>query len=247
MSEFASLADDFYCNMTLGTEMPLPGTREAILHYVEQLQKRYPALANFYSRARNDYIIEGDKDAGSYRWSSIEPRRLSSGFVNPNNIAEALDQHADVLELAPYALSISALDCDSLDLMFGFDFTYEGDHNRLVSDVLGLAPAFEPIGASSLGKIVNHQPSVTIAIDDDCRLHCRVGVETRTTPYQLRTGDFGDDQLSVYVSVRHFGSVDPQVGLSGTLRQLSQVAVEVTRSYVVDSILRPLANSISIR
>ncbi len=246
MIDYGSIADDFYCNLSLTTEMPLGGSREAILHYVEQLQKRFPELANFYGRAKNDYVIEGDKEAGCYRWSSIEPRRLSSGFVNPDKIDDALEQHREVMEIAPYALSISPLDCESIDLLFGFDFTYRGDHNRLVAEALGLPPAFEQLAHSTPAKYVNHEPSITIAFDDDCRLQCRVGVETRTTPSHLRSGDFPEEQLSVYVTTRRFGSIDVKSGFAGTIEQLSNLADEVIGTHVVDNILEPLAKTIAI-
>jgi len=32
-----------------------------------------------------------------------------------------MEQHKLVLELAPYLLSVSPLDCEALDLLFGFD------------------------------------------------------------------------------------------------------------------------------
>ena len=32
----------------------------------------------------------------------------------------------------PFSLSVSPLDCESLNIMFGFDFTYRGNHNQLL-------------------------------------------------------------------------------------------------------------------
>ena len=40
MENYNSLADDFYVNMNLSTEMDLAGSRETILHYAEQMQKK---------------------------------------------------------------------------------------------------------------------------------------------------------------------------------------------------------------
>ncbi len=51
----------------------------------------------------------------------------------------------------PYALAVSPLDCESLNVMFGFDYTYRGNHNRLVAEAQGLAPALERF-AESLGR-----------------------------------------------------------------------------------------------
>ena len=42
-------------------------------------------------------------------------------------------------------------------------------------------------------RAIDFQPSVTIALSDDCRLQARVDVVTRTNSYQVRTGDYADD------------------------------------------------------
>ncbi len=118
MNPYSSLSDDFFVNVNLGTEMELPANRETILHFYERLQKTYPTMRNFYSRDRGDFVLEEDKDKGSYRWCSIEPRRLCSGYVNPETVQVAMEQHRLILELAPYMLSVSPLDCEALDLLF---------------------------------------------------------------------------------------------------------------------------------
>ena len=145
MNHYASLCDDFYVNMNLGTEMELPANRETVLHFFERMQKTYPTMRNFYCRERGDFVLEEDKDQGAYRWCTIEPRRVCSGQVNPESIDAAMEQHKLVLELAPYMLSVSPLDCEALDLLFGFDFTYRGNHNQLMAEVLGVSPSMEPV------------------------------------------------------------------------------------------------------
>src|SRR6187399_3302168 len=160
MHDYSALCDDYYLNLNLATEMELPGNRETILHYFEQLQKKYPTMRKFYSRERKDYVLEEDKDQGHYRWSTIETRRVCSGQVNPGSVEEALAQHKLVLELAPYMLSVSPLDCEALDLLFGFDFTYRGNHNQLVADALGLSPSLERLLDLPGSSVVNYEPSV---------------------------------------------------------------------------------------
>jgi hypothetical protein len=105
--------------MNLRTEMELTGSREAILHYFEQMQKKFPEMRNFYARDKGDFVLEADKEGGSYRWCSVEARRVCSGYVNPDSFESAVAQHRHVLELAPYGLSLSRLDCEALDLMMG--------------------------------------------------------------------------------------------------------------------------------
>jgi len=102
MNPYSALADDFYVNMNLSTEMELPGSRETVLHFFEQMQKTYPEMRNFYSRDKNDFILEEDKDSGNYRWCTVESRRICSGQVNPESIEGAVAQHRRALDIAPW-------------------------------------------------------------------------------------------------------------------------------------------------
>ncbi len=247
MNRYSSLCDDFYVNMNLSTEMELPNNRETILHFFERIQKSYPTMRNFYCRDRGDIVLEEDKEDGSYRWCTIEPRRVCSGHVNPEDVRSALDQHRLVLELAPYSLSVSPLDCEALDLLFGFDFTYRGNHNHVVAEALGVPPSLERLLDIPGATVINHEPSVTIALDEDCRLQCRVSVETRTNAYQIRTGDFPEEQLSVYVTARQYGSLGPGRTFAETLDKLAEICQDILDNHVVDHVLRPLARTISMK
>ncbi|MEM6329195.1 MAG: hypothetical protein AAF790_02985, partial [Planctomycetota bacterium] len=115
MNPYASLADDHYVNMNLNTETELSGGRETVLHFAEQMQKKYPEMRNFYARDKGDFVLEEDKDSGAYRWCSVETRRVASGCVNPQSLDAAAQQHLHTLDLAPYVLSVSPLDCAALD------------------------------------------------------------------------------------------------------------------------------------
>ena len=61
-------------------------------------------------------------------------------MVNPTTIDDALPQHEMALELAPYMLSVSPLDCERLDFMVVFDFLYRGNHDQLVAEAVTLLP-----------------------------------------------------------------------------------------------------------
>jgi hypothetical protein len=247
MLRFTSLCDDFYVNMNLGTEMELPANRETVLHFFERVQKTYPTMRNFYARDRGDFVLEEDKDKGGYRWCTIEPRRVCSGQVNPESIEGAIEQHRLILELAPYALSVSPLDCEALDLLFGFDFTYRGNHNHLIAEALGVNPAYERILETSGATVINCEPSLTIALDDECRLQFRINIETRTSAYQVRTGDYGEEQLSVYVTARQYGSLSPDRSFVQTLDRLREVCQNMIDQHVIEHVLQPLARAISLK
>ena len=247
MNPYASLCDDFYVNMNLSTEMELSTNRETVLHYFERLQKKFPKMRNFYCREKGDFVLEEDKELGHYRWATIETRRVCSGMVNPETVEEALEQHRSVLEMAPAYLSLSPLDCEALDLLYGFDFTYRGNHNQLVAEALGLGPAAEKFIEMPGARVINYEPSFTLALDDECRLQCRLSIEPRTSAFQVRTGEYPEDQISVYFTARQYGSLAPNTTYLESLHQLSQLCREMVDNYVIDHILRPLAAAISAK
>lgn len=247
MTAYAALADDFYVNMNLATEMELPAQRDTILQYFERVQKKYPTMRKFYCRDKRDYVLEEDKDQGRYRWAAVEAKRLCSGQVNPPSLDAALEQHRLVLDLAPAYLSVSPLDCEALDVLFGFDFAYRGNHNALLAEALGVGSALDRVCELPGGRVINYEPSLTVSLDEDCRIQVRVSTETRTNAFQVRTGEFTEDQLSVYVTARQYGSLDPGASYIEALDRLAQLARDVVDSCVVEQILRPLARTISMK
>ena len=243
---YHSFCDDYYLNMNLNTEMELPQTRETVLHFFEQVKKSFPAMRNFYSRERGEFVLEEDKEKGDYRWASIEQRRVSSGFVNPPAVEDALKQHMLVLDLIPYTLSVSPLDCESLNVMYGFDFLYRGNHNRLLVDALGVMPAFEKMTEIPGATILANEPSIQFALDEECRTQCRLSIETRTSAYHVRMKEFPEEQISVYFTARRYGSLDGEETYVEAMRKLSDIAQEIVDGYVVENVLRPLQQAIAI-
>lgn len=247
MSRYSTFSDDFYVNVNLNTEMDLPSGREALLHYFEQIQKHFPTMRNFYNRDRAEYVLEEEKDRGRYRWTTVEPRRVCSGHVNPESIDEALKLHEVIMETLPYALSVSPLDCESLNVMFGFDFTYRGNHNQLIADALGVTPAFERLLEIPGSNVVSWEPSFQIALDDDCKMQCRLSIETRTSAYHVRTGEFPEEQLSVYLTARRYGSFEVGESLAEATLRMANLCREVVDDHIVNHVLRPLQQAIALR
>ena len=247
MSGYGAFSDDFYLNMNLGTEMDLPQNRDTVLHFFEQLQRRYPTMRNFYSRERAEYVLEEDKEGGAYRWASIEQRRINSGSVNPESFEEAIEQHRTVLELAPYTLSVSPLDCEALNLMFGFDYNYRGNHSELMAEALGMLPGFEKLLDIPGTTLLCHEPSIQFALDDECRTQCRISFETRTSAYQVRMGEFAEDQLSVYLTLRRYDSLNAGEEYASELMRLAGLCRDLVDDYLIENILRPLQQTIALK
>ncbi len=247
MNGYNEDADDFYVNVNLNTEMDLPTSRDTVLHFFEQMRKGFPELRNFYTRESGDLVLEGDKDAEAYRWVAIEPRRLCSGHVNPISLEDSYRQHEMVLDFAPHLLTISLLDCEALDVMFGFDFSYEGNHDEVVAEAFGIGQGLEGLLDIPGSKVINYEPSVTLTIDESCRLQCRLSVETRTNAYQVRTGEFPDDQISLYFTVRQYWGAGPEMSFVDSFRHQREVGEKALTEIVIPRIVRPLAQAIASR
>lgn len=245
MNTYDSLADDYFANVYLCTEMPLPSARETVLEFFGRVQKSYPSMRNFFTRDNGDFVLEEDKDQPQYRWMCLEPRRICSGVVNPPTIDDALPQHHLALELAPYMLSVSPLDCEALDFLIGFDFLYRGNHDEVVAEALASGSAAESVLSIPGAKPLNFEPSITMALDSSCRRQCRLVVETRTNAYQVRRGDYAEEPISVYFTVRQYGSLAHGASFKETLDSLRADCERLLQEYVVDQVLRPLAAAIS--
>ncbi|HMO13812.1 MAG TPA: hypothetical protein PKD64_04625 [Pirellulaceae bacterium] len=246
MSGYGTYSDDYYNTLTLTTEMDLPTGRESLMHYFEQLQKCHPSMKHFYGRDDNEYILEEEKDSGSYRWSSVEAKRISSGYVNPATIDDAIAQHVKVLEIVPFALAVSPLDCSIMQVTFGFDFAYRGNHHELVADTLGVPPMFARLRENFGEKLVCYEPFMQFALDPECRIQARLSIEPRTNAFQIRTGEYPEEQLSVFLAVRRYGSLDTNKSLVATMHELMAHARDVIDGFVIDNVLLPLQQAISI-
>ncbi|WP_406694758.1 hypothetical protein V5E97_27265 [Singulisphaera sp. Ch08] len=247
MNRYNCDADDFYINMNLNTEMELPTSRDTVLHYFEQMRKAFPDLHNFFTRESGDLVLEGDKEEESYRWLAIEPKRLCSGQVNPENVEDTYRQHEMVLEMAPHLLTISVLDCEALDLMYGFDFNYEGNHDEIVAEALGLGSGLEGMLEKPGARVINYEPSVTLALEESCRLQCRISVETRTNAFQVRTGEFPEDQISVYFTIRQYWGGGANQSFLDSFRRQREIGEDFIQNKIIPRIVQPLAQAIASR
>ncbi|MEZ5943131.1 MAG: hypothetical protein R3C18_17190 [Planctomycetaceae bacterium] len=247
MVHYASLSDDFFVNMNLNTEMQLPSARETVLEFFGRVQKSYPTMRNFYTRETGDSVLEEDKDQSAYRWMCLEQRRICSGAVNPQSVDLAVEQHALALQLAPYMLSVSPLDCEALDFLFGFDFMYRGNHDEIVAEALGTGSALDGLLAISGSKPLNYEPSITLALESDCRRQCRLMVETRTNAYQVRRNEFPGESITVYFTVRQYGSLPHDGSFEATLHELRADCERLLEECIVEQVLRPISQAIARR
>lgn len=242
---FDAFSDDFFVNMSLQTALPLPEGRETILQFCEACQREYATMATFYQRESGEYVLEGDRDGGSYRWMEMEQRRVSSGFFNPPDLEQALAQHRWLLERCTYYLGVSHLDIECLDVVFGFNLDYQGNRDAIVAEAL--------LGGSPLGTLaedgqltaLGFEPSFIVALERDCYTQARVSLETRNNSYQVRTGNYEDEPISIYFTVRGYPRPGEKFNTKQAFERQCAAAQELTQRIVVPRIIRPIAAAIA--
>jgi hypothetical protein len=244
---FSSFCEDFYINMRLGSQMALPHNRETILHFFETVQKGFPGMSRFRKNDNGELNLEEDRSQQSYRWVAVESKRLSSGHVNPPSVEEAVKLHKLLLELSPHQLGISPVEIDYLDVLFGFDLEFAGNHDEIIAESLFGDSPLTCLLDENGAKAVDFQPTVTVALSEDCRLQARIDVVTRTNSYQVRTGDYGDDVISVYLILRRYWGDRPKLALEKLIAEMAERAVGLCENFIVPRVLKPINSAIASR
>ena len=247
-NSYAALCDEFYINMRLGTQMKMATDRATIIAFFERMQRLYPNMVNFHQDQKHgESSIEENRDGNSYRWLSLEPNRLSSGHLNPDDPQEAYKYNKSVLETVPYYLAVSAVDLDYLDVLWGFDFQCKGNHHELIADAL--------LGDSPIGKLmdaqgsrgINFELSGIVSLSEDARTHARVWAEPRTTPSHVRSGDYPEEMLSLYVILRQWSGGRRLPELHEVHGQLIELGEKFIEEHVINGFLSPIRDAIARR
>ena len=244
---YAAFCEDFYVNMRLGSPLALPHSRETLLHFFERIQKTYPGMTRFRKTEAGEYNLEEDRSSQAYRWISMEQKRLSSGHVNPESIAESLKLHALLLEMAPHHLGMSPIEIDYLDVLFGFDLAFGGNHDEIIAESLFPESPLTCLTDEPGARAVDFQPTVTVALSDDCRLQARIDIVTRTNSYQVRTGDYSDEVISVYLIVRRYWGDRPKESMATLFTEMAERADQICTQHIVPRVLRPISSAIASR
>jgi hypothetical protein len=247
MNPYTALCDDFGVYTYLNTKLDLPQAREPVLHFFDSLRKSFPKMTDFERRDGGEYVLEEDREQGSYRGVSLDARRLSAGFVNPPALEDADAQHEKVLEVAPYHLDFSPLDIEALDVLFVFDFAYAGNHDEVVAEALSANGPLEPLMQLPGSRVLNFEPSVMLSLDEACRLQARLSVETRTNAFQVRTGQFPEAPISVYFTVRQYWGRQPFKTLGESYHNQRRLCQELVDSHIVPNVIKPLAQTIAAK
>jgi hypothetical protein len=244
-SGFASFSDDFFVNVDLHTALPLPQGRETVLQFFEAAQKQFADMAEFFQRESGEYVLEGDRNADSYRWVELEPRRLCSGCFNPPEPANAYQQHTWLLERSRYYLGVSHLDIESLDLVYGFNFDFTGNRDAIVWEALVAGSRLAALAQADNAVALNCEPSLVVALNPECSLQARLAVETRNSSYQVRSGNYEEEPISVYFTIRTYPRSGQRFEPTESLAKQAEVGEDLLTRVVLPKIIRPIASAIA--
>jgi hypothetical protein len=243
---YITLCDDFYLDMYINTELDLPTERETILAFFERIQRQFPSMGCFYRRDNNEYCLEEDRNAGQYRWITLEVDRIGSGAVNPANFEDAFNQDKLVLDLVPYMLGVNHLDIDSLDVTFAMDFECSGSHDEIIAEALFGSTAFSCLLELPSAKPIGFSPAVVVALSDDCRTQARIGVESKTSVGEGGKQKFkSDEAISLFFTIRQYPSGTEKFDALKSFEYQCQMAQELMAEKIVPNFVQPLTSVIA--
>lgn len=244
---YSTLCDDFGASTHVIGKIEMPTSRETVLHFFEAVQKAYPRMTDFEKRENGEHSLEEERDAGSYRWASLDTRRFCSGFVNPPTIEDADEHNEKLLEMAAYHLDLGPLQTEAIDVLFYFDFLYQGNHDEVVAEALAMSTPMEGLTQLAGARVLQYQPTLTMALDEHCQMQARMTIETRTNAYQVRTGTFPEAPISVYFTVRQFWGKQSFKNFVDSYRNQRRILDELVCQHLVPNVIQPLQKVIGAK
>lgn len=243
---YKALCSDFYINQKVTVRMELPRSRETVLDMFERVRKQFPHMAHF-RRYKEEFALESPQSDMPHRWTALRPTSLRSGVVNPPSVEEGYSLHRFLLETAPTYLSISPLDVEYIELLYGFDLMANGNHDAIVLEALyggsPLAALLDLPGTST----IDCQPMIGLNLGGlgGNRGDVEAYFEVKTRPSGSAAKDPDrQDPISVYLTLRKFGALKDIKDLPGLLTQLSRQGEELVERRVVPGLIVPIREAI---
>jgi hypothetical protein len=175
----------------------------------------------------------------------VGSRRFSSGAFNPGDTEEAYRQHEWLLDRSRYFIGVSHLDVESLDLIYGFNLEYVGNRDAIVCEALLEGCRLASMLAQPEAAPLNFEPSLVIALDPECGLQARLSIETRSSTYQVRTGQYEGEPISVYCTIRAYPQPGERFDMVKSLARQGQAGEDLVARVVIPNIVRPIASAIA--
>lgn len=243
---YRALCSDFYLNQKLSLKLDLPKDRQTVLDLFDRVRRQFPEMGQF-RRYRDELALETATGERQSQWMAIRSNNIRSGNVNPDSFSEAYKLHGHILEVAPYFLSISPLDIDYLELLYGFDLTASGNHDQIVFDALIDGSPMSDVFDTEGGDVVDCQPIMGMKVhDDEVDIEVHFEIKTRTSPDASRGHEGANEPISVYMMLRKYGPEQDVRQLGDALSILARHGERLIESRVVPNLLVPIRNMITM-
>ncbi|MBX3357192.1 MAG: hypothetical protein KF745_02070 [Phycisphaeraceae bacterium] len=243
-NSYRALCADFYINQRLNLKMDLPMRRDTVLSLFDRIRREIPSLDKF-RRYQNELSLESGSREPAQQWLGVRRTSIRSGSVNPESPEDSYRLHRLVLETAPYFLDISPLDIEYLEVLYGFDLLASGNHDAIVYEALFAGSPIAQLVDSPNTMPTDFQPVFGVSLTPECDVHAQFEVKTRTSARQVRSGDFREEPISVYLTVRRQGPVSDIHDLATALASLTHHAQDLLDNRVVPHLIVPIRNTIA--
>jgi hypothetical protein len=238
-TDLGTLCSDFYVNQRMVLTMDLPTGRETVLDLFDRVKRELPGMKRF-RRYEGELALESPDQEGQYCWVGLRRTSVRSGWVNPDTLEDAYRLHRLLLGTSPYFLSITPLDVEAIELVFGFDLHAHRNRNEVVFEALLADSALSAMVEPGREEMIDVQPFLSIALDDSARLQASLEVKTRMGPGQMTPTRWEDEPISVYLTVRREGPFDTIEQFTETFGILAGHAERLAEERVIPGILVPL-------
>jgi len=241
-STYRALCSDFYINSKLNVRMELPTNREPVLELFERTRRTYPAM-NAFRRYKDELALESAPNATPHRWIAIRNSSVRSGVVNPSSAEEMYSIHRTSMEISPYFLSISPLDIEYIELLYGFDLTARGNHDAIAANALLAGSPMAALLDTDAINVLDCQPTMGMKLVDDDGVEVHFEVKTRSKG--KKTNDASPEPISVYLTLRKHDPVTNLEDLTPQLNELIERGQNLVDEYALPNLLMPLREEIA--
>jgi hypothetical protein len=245
---FGTFCDEFCVATRLFLKLDLAPSRETLLHFCEQIRRAFPGMTRFRRRSDGAVVLdEEEREQGGRRYMRISGSTLRFAQFSPPG-REAVAQLGRVIfSQAPVHLSLSDLDYQSMEVIYSFDLEYTGNHDELVAEaLLGDNPLMSAVMGNDR-RIIECQPCIGVALrGEDLNTQAYIDVRGRTSMFEIRSGEYEPQALTVYLTVRRDLRNTPS-DLIRTHQELLELGEEFAASRVIPHVVRPLREAIASR
>jgi len=249
----SALCNDFYINQKIALKMDLPTSRETVLDMFDRVRREIPAMDRF-RRFEDELALESPERNSQYSWFSLAApggTSIRSGWVNPDSLEQAYHLHRLILDIAPFFLTISPIDVEYIELIFGFDIEAEANRNEIVFDALGAgrerADALAALIDPDHEQVLDYQPFIGLTLNHSCNLQAFIEVKTRTRAAEIAGRHYDNVPISVYLTIRRYGPLRTLEELTTSFGTLAGHAERFTEERIVPNVLVPIREVILSR